>query len=496
LLLFRLVQSTRLSNRSLSSLRGDIARPRYDRGSVAPGIVHVGVGNFHRSHQAVYVEEAMQASGSLDWGIQGAGILPSDAPLLRALNEQDDLYTLLERSDEKVEARVVGSLTPPLLGPEDPESIFDAFARASTRIVSLTVTEGGYCVAESTGTLDFEHPGVAHDLSRPNERPETVYGYLAAGLERRWRRGVGPVTVLSCDNLTQNGRVVARALLAFAGARSPELGRWIGDHVAFPSSMVDRITPVTSEEDRKLLRSTYGVDDACLVTCEPYRQWVIEDTFAAGRPELELAGVQFTSDVAPYQNVKIRLLNATHSAMGYLGYLCGYRYVHEVATAPEFASYLTGLMDDEVTPLLAPLPGLELGPYKRTIMTRFANRAIVDTLLRICSDGSAKIPKFILPSIADELARNGPIDKLALCVASWLRFLDGVDEAGAPIPLQDKGAEKLAAVVRRSKADPRPALELREIFGELGSSERFVSTLGQKLESLYSRGARATLAAT
>jgi mannitol 2-dehydrogenase len=480
----------------LTSLGPDVTRPGYDRSAVTPGIVHIGVGNFHRSHQALYVEEAMQAARSFDWGIQGVGILPHDAPLLRALNEQDGLYTLLERSDEKVVARVVGSITPPLLGAHEPDAVFEALARASTRIVSLTVTEGGYCIDEATGALDFEHRGVAHDLGSPGERPETVYGYLAEGLDRRRTRGLGPVTVLSCDNLSQNGRVVGRALLAFAEARSPELARWIGDHVSFPSSMVDRITPVTSDADRALLRAKYGVDDACLVTCEPYRQWVIEDSFVAGRPPLERVGVQFTRDVAPYQNVKIRLLNATHSAMGYLGYLCGYRHVHEVATAPEFTRYLTGLMDDEVTPLLAPLPGLELGPYKRSLLTRFGNRAIVDTLLRICSDGSAKIPKFILPSIADELARNGPIEKLTLCVASWLRFLDGVDEAGAPIPLQDSGGERVANVVRRTKPDPRPVLALREIFGELGSSERFVSTLERALASLYSQGARATLRAT
>jgi mannitol 2-dehydrogenase len=489
------VERYRLSNSTLSGLRPEVARPTYDRSAVTPGIVHIGVGNFHRSHQALYIEEAMQAEGAFDWGIQGAGILPSDARLLGALAEQEGLYTLLERSDEKAELRVIGSIVPQLLGADEPEAIFEAIARPSTRIVSLTVTEGGYSVAEATGGLDFQHLGVKHDLAKPGERPETVYGYLAEGLERRRLRSGAPLTVLSCDNLTANGKVVGRALSAFAEARSPELARWIDDHVAFPSSMVDRITPVTSDADRELLLQRYGIDDPCLVTCEPYRQWVVEDSFRAGRPRLELVGVQFTSDVAPYQNVKIRLLNATHSALGYLGYLCGYRYVHEVATAPEFSSYLTGLMDEEVTPLLAPLPGLELGPYKRSIMTRFGNRAIVDTLLRICSDGSAKIPKFILPSIADELVRGGPIRRLTLCVASWLRFLDGVDEAGAPIPLQDPGAGGIVSVWQKSKPDPRPVLALRDVFGDLGSSERFVAELERWLESLYSRGARATLAA-
>lgn len=462
---------------------------------MTPGIVHIGVGNFHRSHQALYVEEALRATGNLGWAIQGAGILPTDAPLLRALSQQDGLYTLLERSDEKHTARVIGSLVAPLIGPEEPERLIEALASPSTRIVSLTVTEGGYFIDESSGELALQHPAVAHDLERPSEPPQSIYGYLTEGLERRRQRGLGPFTVLSCDNLVQNGRVIQRALLAFANARRPELRRFIAEHVTFPSSMVDRITPVTSAADRAWLRTTYGIDDPCLVTCEPYRQWVIEDAFAAGRPELEVAGVQFTHDVAPYQNVKIRLLNATHSAMGYLGYLCGYRYVHEVATAPEFAGYLRAFMDEEVTPLLAPLPGLELEPYKRSLLERFANRAIVDTLLRICSDGSAKMPKFVLPSIAEELARNGPIERLTLCVASWLRFLAGVDENGESIPLEDPDGEKLAAIVRRSKVDPRPALELKEIFGELGSSERFVSTLERQLSSLHTLGARATLAA-
>ncbi len=490
-----LLVSTRLSSRTLSDLRLDVTPPGYDRSKLTPGIVHIGVGNFHRSHEALYVEEAMQRSNAFDWAIQGVGIMPGDASLLRALYEQDGLYTLVQRDDERVEARVVGSIVPELLGVEDPEAIYEAIARPSTRIVSLTVTEGGYCV-DGSGALDLEHAGVQHDLSQTGERPKTVYGYLAEGLDRRRLRKLEPLTVLSCDNLTGNGRVVARALSGFAEARDRELARWIRDRVTFPSSMVDRITPVTSDSDRDFLRSTYDIEDRCLVTCEPYRQWVLEDSFASGRPPLELAGVQFTSDVAPYQNVKIRLLNATHSAMGYLGYLCGYRYVHEVATAPEFTSYLTGLMDLEVTPLLAPLPGLELGPYKRAIMSRFANRAIVDTLLRICSDGSAKIPKFILPSIAEELLREGPIGKLTLCVAAWLRFLDGVDEAGAPIPLQDPGAEKLVSVLRRSRSDPRPVLEFREFFGELGSSPRFVAELERALKSLYSEGARATLART
>jgi mannitol 2-dehydrogenase len=281
----------------------------------------------------------------------------------------------------------------------------------------------------------------------------------------------------------------------FALARGGDFAHWLEDAVTFPSSVVDRITPAATEADRAFLRGRYGLDDDCPVVCEPFRQWVLEDAFAAGRPELELAGVHLTSDVRPYQEAKLRLLNAAHSAVGYLGYLAGHRFVHEVASAEEFDTYLTGMMDEEVAPVLTPLPGLDLEAYKQTLRRRLSNRAVVDPLLELCADGTAKIPKFVLPSIRDELARNGPIARLTLCVAAWLRFLEGFDERGRPIPILDAAAGPLLEAVRAHEPDPRPALEIAEIFGELGRASRFVEEVTRFSALLHEQGARAALSA-
>jgi len=482
-----------LSTRTVSELSPEVRRPAIDRGSLSPAVLHFGVGNFHRSHQAVYFEEAMERTGTSEWGICGVGILPADRALQSALGEQDGLYALVEKSDERRSVRVVGSVARLLFAPNKPEVVFEALAGAEVRLVTLTITEGGYCARGTTG-LDFSHPDIQHDLIR-RWRPKTVYGYLAEGMDRRRLRGLPPVPVLSCDNVPDNGVVVRRALGDFCRARSAELGRWLEDYGCFPSAMVDRITPAATPEDRRRLLSEHGIDDPCLVVCEPFRQWVLEDCFEKARPPLDEAGVHFARDVRPYQETKIRLLNAGHSAMGYLGYLAGYRFVHEVADAPEFRGYLAGLLDDEVSPLLHSLPGLSLDAYKASLWTRFANRALVDPLLRICADGSAKIPKFVLPSIRDELARSGPIRNLSLCVASFLRFLEGTDERGDPIPIVDPGAGRLVEAVHAGGGDARPALGVEEIFGELGRSERFVNEVSSLLRALRERGTRAVLAA-
>ncbi|HVR19773.1 MAG TPA: mannitol dehydrogenase family protein [Polyangiaceae bacterium] len=467
-------------------------RPHYDRAAVTEGVLHFGVGNFHRSHQAPYFEEAMETTGASDWGICGVGVLPADRSLHAALAAQDGLYALVEKNDEQRSVRVVGSLVRHVLARVYPETVFEALARPATKLVTLTITEGGYCSLGAAG-LDFGHPDIQHDLRR-RWRPKTVYGYLAEGLDRRRLRGLSPVPVVSCDNVPENGVVLRRALVDFASARSAELGRWLDENGCFPSSMVDRITPPASESDRDHLLTEYGIDDACPVVCEPFRQWVLEDCFEASRPPLDAVGVHYTNDIKPYQETKIRLLNGTHSAMGYLGYLGGYRFVHEVMSAPEFQPYLDGLMDDEVSPLLRSLPGLHLDEYKASLRGRFANRALVDPLLRVCADGSAKIPKFVLPSIRDQLARDGPIANLCLCVAGWLRFLDGTDEQGNPIPVMDPGAGRLVEAVRTNRGNAEPALRVQEIFGDLGGSARFSREVSHQLRALYERGARELLA--
>ncbi|MBU6455334.1 MAG: mannitol dehydrogenase family protein [Cyanobacteria bacterium REEB67] len=466
--------------------------PGYNREAITVGIMHIGVGGFHRSHQALYIDDLLQKHNEKDWAICGVGIMPQDAAMHKALSLQDCLYTLVEQDNNSASARLIGSLTEYIFGYENPALVFERMADPNIKIVSLTATEGGYCFNQSTGALELNHPGIQHDLKNPGS-PRTIFGYLAGGLEQRRRAGMPPFTVLSCDNLQGNGHVIRRTLTAFCREISLELARFVETHVSFPNCMVDRITPATTDAQRQYIQDHYGLIDAYPVVSEPFKQWVIEDHFSQGRPPLELVGVQFTNDVAPYEKMKIRLLNATHSAMGYLGYLCGYRYIYEIAQAKEFQPYLQKLMDLEVTPLVPAVPGVNLSDYKGSLMERFSNENIKDQALRICMDGSSKLPKFILPSIKEELERGGPITRLTLCIASWMRFLTGVDEDDQPIPIDDPLAEKLKALALASKTDPRPFLAMTEIFGDLGDNKRFVDELTDLLESLYEKGARATL---
>jgi mannitol 2-dehydrogenase len=483
--------STPVSKDLLKNAPKDVVCPTYDREKVTEGIVHIGVGGFHRSHQALYLDELFQSHGLKDWAICGVGIMPQDAAMNKALNEQDCLYTLVERSGKKSNARVIGALKSYIFGHENPEQVFEKMAHPSIKIVSLTATEGGYCFNQGTGELDFDNKGIQNDLKNPG-KPQTIFGYLAEGLDRRRKAGVTPFTVLSCDNLQGNGHVAKSTLLAFCQKRDPELAKWIDKNVSFPNCMVDRITPATTDAEREFVRDTYGLEDAFPVVAEPFKQWVIEDSFCNGRPPLEKVGVQFTSDVAPYEKMKIRLLNASHSAMGYLGYLCGYRYIYEIAQAQEFIPYIQGMMDQEVTPLVGEIPGVNLSEYKKSLMERFANETIKDQALRICLDGSSKLPKFILPSIVEQLEKKGPIRKLTLCVASWMRFLNGKDEQGADIPIQDPQADRLTGVTKKTR-DPKALLELTDIFGDLGKDDRFVKELELLVNMLYDKGARATL---
>lgn len=470
-----------------------VKTPTYKRGELSAGIVHLGVGAFHRSHQALYLDELAETQGATEWGICGVGIMPQDKAMKEALNKQQCLYTLVEKSGEKSSARIIGSLVQYHFGYENPEAVFEQMANPQTKIVSMTATEGGYCFSAKTGELDLDNEGIKHDLKNPRQ-PRTIFGYLAEGLERRRLAGMPPFTVLSCDNIQGNGHVTKRTLLAFCRQRSGDLFDWIERNVSFPNCMVDRITPATTDAERQFVRDTYALDDDCPVICEPFRQWVIEDNFCNGRPPLEKVGVQFTQNVAPYEKMKIRLLNATHSAMGYLGYLMGYRYIYEIARAKEFAPYLTSLMDVEVTPLLEKVPGVDFSEYKRSLMERFANETIRDPALRICMDGSGKMPKFVLPSIVEQLERRGPIRRLTLCVASWFRFLSGTDEQGADIPIADPQAERLKEAARAGGKNPLPLLRLTDIFGNLQNDARFVGELELLLTSLYDNGAAETLA--
>ncbi|MBV9848441.1 MAG: mannitol dehydrogenase family protein [Armatimonadetes bacterium] len=465
---------TRLSDATLKNVI--VPKPDYDRAAVTDGIVHIGVGGFHRAHQAVYLDDLLGQGKAREWGICGVGLLPQDAKMRDALAPQDGLYTVVARDAEGDQARIIGSLTRYLLAPDDPERVLAALAAPTTRLVTLTITEGGY---------DIDDP----------DRPAVAFQYLADALDRRRRAGTGPVTMLSCDNVEGNGRVARQALLAFAGRRDPALADWIAAHVTFPSCMVDRITPQTTDADRALVRDEFGVDDAWAVVCEPFRQWVIEDEFCSGRPPLEDAGAQMTGDVRPYELIKLRLLNAGHSTLGYLGWLAGFRYINEVASDPQFQTFLRRLWDEEVTPLLAPVPGLDLDVYKATLLHRFANPRIADQVARICLDGSAKVPRFLLPSVREQLQCGHTPHLLTLAVAGWLRYLSGTDEQGRPIPIEDPMAATLQERARAGGPDPRPLLSLGNLFGDLAESPRFVAALQSALQHLYSEGTRATLAA-
>lgn len=476
----------------LAKKPANVQVPTYERGALKAGIVHLGVGGFHRSHQARYLDDLAEKHSEREWGICGVGIMPQDAAMNKALNDQDCLYTLVERSGKTSTARIIGSLVEYIFGYEHPDKVFEKLADPAIKIVTMTATEGGYCFDQGTGELDFNHPGIKNDLASPN-KPQTIFGYLSEGLKRRRDAGVRPFTVLSCDNLQHNGEVTKRTLLAFCEKKDAELGKWIEQNVAFPNCMVDRITPATTDVERELVRSQYHLEDAFPVVAEPFIQWVVEDTFCNGRPSLEKVGVQFTKNVPLYEKMKIRLLNATHSAMGYLGYLCGYRYIYEIAQAAEFKPYLAELMDVEVTPLVGEVPGVNLSDYKKTLMDRFANETIKDQALRICMDGSAKMPKFILPSIQEQLDHGGPIRRLTLCVASWIRFLNAKDEQGEEIPIVDPQADRLKKVVQEAGKSAAPVLALTDIFGDLGSNERFAKEVQGLLDMLYKDGAAKTL---
>jgi mannitol 2-dehydrogenase len=469
-----------------------VPRPAYDRTEVTTGVVHFGVGGFHRAHQAMYHDRLMNAGTALDWGICGVGVMPADRRMQDALEAQDGLYTLVvKHADGTYEPRVIGAITEYRFAPDDPGAVVEKLADPATRIVSLTVTEGGYGIDPVSG--EFAPAGdVARDLE-PEAVPRTTFGFVTEALRRRRERGLAPFTVMSCDNLQGNGHLSRRAFTAFARLRDPELGEWVEREVRFPNSMVDRITPQTTDDDRAEVRERFGIDDRWPVMCEPFTQWVLEDAFSLGRPPYEDAGVQVVDDVEPYELMKLRLLNASHQALCYFAYLAGYRLVHEAAQDPLFRAFLLDYMDREATPTLAPVPGVDLGEYKQTLIERFSNPEVRDTIARLCAESSDRIPKWLLPVVRRQLETGGEIERSAAVVASWARYAEGVDEQGEPIEVVDRLAASLVAIARRQREDPDAFIANRELFGDLVDDRRFAAAFRSALSSLHERGARATL---
>ena len=482
-----------LTAANLPELASRLPVPGYDRGRLTTGIVHLGVGGFHRAHEAMYLDRLMAAGEAMDFAICGIGVLPSDRRMKDALDAQDGLYTLvLKHADGTLEPRVIGSIREYLLAPDDPDAAIEKLADPATRIVSLTITEGGYNFNAVTGDFVADAPDVVHDLSS-GELPRTAFGLVVEALVRRRERGVAPFTVMSCDNIQGNGDAARKSFAAFATLRDPELGRWVREEVRFPNCMVDRITPVTTPEDQAELARSFGVDDAWPVVCETFTQWVLEDDFD-DRPPFEDAGVQVVSDVEPYELMKLRLLNASHQALCYVGYLAGYRLVHEVTLDPLFAAFVRAYMDREGTPTLQPVPGVDLDAYKDELIERFSNSQVRDTVARLCAESSDRIPKWLLPVVRWNLANDGEVLRSAAVIASWARYSEGVDEEGEPIQVVDRLKDQLRASAQRQHDDPLAFLRDRDVFGDLVDDERFTAVYARVLASFHERGARATLA--
>ena len=475
-----------LTQATLAELPATVSVPGYDRDALVPAVVHIGVGGFHRAHQAVYLDD-LARRGETGWGLVGVGLRSPE--MGEVLAAQDGLYLVVERSAEGDAARVVGSITRYVFAPEDPEGLLEVLADERTRVVTLTITGTSYRVDAHSGQFDADDEQITADLADP-EHPKTVFGYLVEGLRRRRDAGTPPFTVLSCDNMPSNGTAARTAVTSFARLRDADLASWIEERVTFPSSMVDRITPTTTPEQRDALVAELGVADRWPVFTEPFTQWVVEDDFCNGRPPLEDVGVQLVTDVAPYETMKTRLLNASHTALGYLGHLAGLTTMDEVMADDVFRAYLTRMMSEEIVPLLPEVPGIDLEQYQRELVERLANPAMGDQLLRLSRRGSTKMPNYVLPSVRAALEQDRPFRLLALAVAGWMRFLRGYDYAGSQIDIEDAMEERLVPLAREGVVEPEPLLGERKVFGDLADDPRFVAAVEVALRALEEQGPR------
>ncbi|MCU0472120.1 MAG: mannitol dehydrogenase family protein [Bacteroidales bacterium] len=478
----------KLNAKNLSLLPKEVAIPAYDRSKIKTGIVHIGIGGFHRAHQAFYTDQVLHRNSVKDWGICGIALLAGDRKIFDTLSDQDGLYTLMTTEpDGTLTARVIGSVVEYLFAPDNTSAVLGKIADPDIKIITLTITEGGYNFNAATGDFLNDEPSIQWDLKNP-KNPKTVFGYLTQALKLRRDRGIAGLTIQSCDNIQKNGDTTRKMLLAYIKEAEPGLIDWIEKNITFPNSMVDRITPVTTPSDIDNLKSAYGIEDKWPVVCEPFIQWVIEDIYTNGRPEWEYVGVQFVTDVGPYERMKISLLNAGHSLLGLPGALHGYSYIHEVVHDQLFAIFLCDFMDKEVTPILDEVPGINLDAYKKSLIERFGNSQIKDKVARICHQSSAKIPKFLLPTIMEQLKAGGPVNRSALVIAAWCRYSEGIDEVGNKYQVDDEMKEILQEKALLSHKDHLAFLRIESIFGDLINSGRFTDTYIDALLSLYNKG--------
>lgn len=474
----------KLSLASLPNLPESVSAPDYLRTDLTAGILHIGVGNFHRAHQARYLDALFAQGRDHDWAIVGAGVMPFDTQRRTELKAQNWLSMIVEMGPKKMKASVTGSMID--FCETNAKAIIDRIANPSIRIISLTITEGGYYIDARTNHFDNTHADILHD-SQNLKNPRTIFGIILAGLVLRRSQGNLPPTVLSCDNIPANGGVTRQALLGLAALISEDLKTWVSDHVSFPNSIVDRITPATSAETREMVLDEFKVEDAAPVVCEPFMQWVMEDKFPLGRPALELVGVQFVSDIAAYETMKLRILNAGHAALAYPAALMGYEYVHDALTDNDIMRWLKHLIGSQVIPVLKPISDVDYYDYLVGCIERFKNPAMRDTIARLCQDGSNRQPKFILPTITEALNKGLPIDGLALELALWCRYCTVVET------LDDPRAAALLKAANESPQNPSAFLSLTEIFGNLGDNENFSGCFERHITALWKTDPRIVL---
>ena len=481
--------TVRLNQDNLSTI-SKAETPSYDRNGLKAGILHFGVGNFHRAHQAVYLDDLFEAGEGHDFAIVGAGVMPSDAAMREKLAGQDYLTTVVEQDNERTAARVTGPMID-MLPVGDGPAIIGRLADPAIRIVSLTVTEGGYFV-DSDGRFDPSHPAIAEDGARP-ANPKSVFGLIGAGLKRRQEAGIAPFTVMSCDNIPHNGKVTRAAVVGTMRLSDEAFADWIDQNVAFPNGMVDRITPATSEREIAHCAETFDIDDAWPVYCEEFKQWVLEDDFPQGRPALEKVGVQFVPDVSPYETMKIRILNGGHAIIAYPAGLMDVHFVHEAMETDLVARFLEKVERDDILPIVPPVPDTDLSDYFALIKRRFANPKIGDTIRRLCLDGSNRQPKFIVPSILDNLKAGREPSGLALESALWCRYCRGITDSGRVIEPNDPNWDRLVDKARAAESDPSAWLAMTEVYGELKDEPRFAEPFAKCLAMLSEKGTAETL---
>ncbi|SDR96318.1 mannitol 2-dehydrogenase [Polaribacter sp. KT25b] len=478
----------KLNQQNLAVIAKKVSCPTYNRSNIKTGIIHVGIGGFHRAHEAFYTDQLLHDESVTEWGICGIALLDFDAKIYNTLKEQDGLYTLIIKElDGKLTKRVIGSIVDYLYAPENPLKVIEKMASVDTKIITLTITEGGYNYNEATKAFDFTNPLIHHDLENP-EAPKTIFGYLTAALKLRKERGLAGFTLQSCDNIQGNGHMAKNMLLSYVEKAAPELVTWIAKNVSFPNAMVDRITPATSPSDITNLLETSGIEDAWPVVCEPFKQWVIEDDFIAGRPAWEKVGAQFVEDVVPFEKMKLSLLNAGHSVLGILGDLIGYATIDESVHNPEIKKFLKNYMNIEVTPTLAGLEGVNLNAYKDSLLERFGNIYIKDQIDRICSESSAKFPIFILPTVNKQLENNGSVDFAAFVIAAWAIYSLGSNEKGQPLLIKDAMKTILNEKALAAKENPAAFLEIASIFGNLKDNEAFVKAYTSAYNNIVTNG--------